>query len=153
MPNGNNTRDPRVDEALPYQLRRANQAWSAIWYRHLPDLTSAQFAVLMALGEGDNIDQATLGARAAVDRSTLTPLLDRLKASGLITKRANPANRRCSIIGLTAKGHQELDAARTQGEHILARITDVLGADDLRRLTVLLRMLGDLATDELVPHQ
>ncbi|WP_374222729.1 MarR family transcriptional regulator [Streptomyces spinoverrucosus] len=50
------------------------------------------------LDEHGSLDQKSIGSLAAVDRSTLTPLLDRLVARGLITKNTDPGNRRRQLV-------------------------------------------------------
>ena len=62
-----------LDDSLGQQIRRANQALSALWQDHMPELTRTQFSVLKVLYENGSLDQSALGALTAIDRSTLTP--------------------------------------------------------------------------------
>ncbi|MFI1184448.1 MarR family transcriptional regulator [Streptomyces sp. NPDC020799] len=133
-----------LEESLPHQLRRATQTWTAHWQQRVPDLTSPQFAILLVLRERDGLDQSELGARTAIDRSTLTPLLDRMDARGLVTKAPDPANRRRRIITLTETGRHRLAQAIVEATRLHEGLEDVFGTDDLRRLVELLRMLGDM---------
>ncbi|NYE43778.1 MarR family transcriptional regulator BagL/FevM [Streptomyces fulvorobeus] len=135
---------PRLEEALPHQLRRAGQAWTALWQQRLPDLTSPQFAVLLALDDHGSLDQSALGALAAVDRSTLTVLLDRLEARGLVTKEMDPANRRRRIVALTETGRRHLTAAVEEAGRLHARVEGLLGEERMRDLVEMLRVLGDM---------
>lgn len=64
--------DGPLGDGMAHQLRRASQAVNASWQLRSSDLTPPQFAVLQVLDEGESLDQKTLGALAAVDRSTLT---------------------------------------------------------------------------------
>ncbi|MFF7532865.1 MarR family transcriptional regulator BagL/FevM [Streptomyces bobili] len=141
---------PQLEEALPHQLRRAGQAWTALWQHRLPDLTSPQFAVLLALDDHGSLDQSALGSLAAVDRSTLTVLLDRLEARGLVTKEMDPANRRRRIIALTGTGRRHLTTAVEEAAELHARVEDLLGEDRLRQLVEMLRVLGDMPVQP--PH-
>ncbi|QEU69202.1 MarR family transcriptional regulator [Streptomyces galilaeus] len=141
---------PQLEEALPHQLRRAGQAWTALWQHRLPDLTSPQFAVLLALDDHGSLDQSALGSLAAVDRSTLTVLLDRLEARGLVTKEMDPANRRRRIIALTGTGRRHLTTAVEEAAALHARVEDLLGEDRLRQLVEMLRVLGDMPVQP--PH-
>ncbi|MFH8973776.1 MarR family transcriptional regulator BagL/FevM [Streptomyces sp. NPDC017890] len=135
---------PQLEEALPHQLRRAGQAWTTLWQQRLPDLTSPQFAVLLALDDHGSLDQSALGALAAVDRSTLTVLLDRLEARGLVTKEMDPANRRRRIVALTDAGLRRLTEAVEEAERLHARVEESLGEERTRQLVEMLRVLGDL---------
>ncbi|MET9853274.1 MarR family transcriptional regulator BagL/FevM [Streptomyces sp. NPDC006450] len=135
---------PQLEEALPNQLRRAGQAWTTLWQQRLPDLTSPQFAVLLTLDDHGSMDQSALGALAAVDRSTLTVLLDRLNARGLVTKEMDPANRKRRIVALTDAGRRHLTAAVEEAGRLHAQVEDLLGERRLRELVDMLRVLGDM---------
>lgn len=135
---------PRLEEALPHQLRRAAQAWTALWQQRVPDLTSPQFGVLLVLDDHGSMDQSALGALAAIDRSTLTPLLDRLEARGLVTKAMDPANRRRRIITLTDTGRRRLTATAEEAGQLLDQVEDLLGERRLGELVQVLRVLGDM---------
>jgi DNA-binding MarR family transcriptional regulator len=129
---------------LPHELRRATQAFAAVWQEHVPDLTPPQYAVLFVLAEHGELDQSTLGELASIDRSTLTPLLDRLEYRGLITKTVDPANRRRRLSGLTEAGQQAFTQALAQTAGIHQWVT-TLGAPRAAQLSELLRTLGDAA--------
>ncbi|MQY10079.1 hypothetical protein SRB5_01830 [Streptomyces sp. RB5] len=138
-------RRPELEQALPHQLRRAVQSWTALWQQALPDLTSPQFAVLLVLDDHGAMDQSALGARAAIDRSTLTPLLDRLEGRGLVVKETDPANRRRRIIALTDAGRTRLADAGREAGRLHARAEEALGERRLAELIGMLRELGDLS--------
>jgi len=66
-------------------------------------LTPTQFFLLTALYEEDGILISALAQKVALDRATLTGLLDRLDRDGLTERRADPEDRRAIMIHLTAK--------------------------------------------------
>lgn len=66
-------------------------------------LTPTQFFLLTALYEEDGIPISVLAQKVALDRATLTGLLDRLERDGLTERRADPEDRRAIMIHLTAK--------------------------------------------------
>jgi DNA-binding MarR family transcriptional regulator len=130
-------------DSVMYQLRRAGQVTAAVWQRRMAELTPTQFGVLFALGGSERLDQTELGAIASVDRSTLTPLLDRLEARGLITKTVDQANRRRRLIELTEAGRACLAVGAVRVEETARWITSVLGEQRSRELAELLKALGD----------
>ncbi|WP_405885335.1 MarR family winged helix-turn-helix transcriptional regulator [Streptomyces sp. NBC_01136] len=140
--------DGTLADGMAHQLRRASQAVNASWQLRSSDLTPPQFAVLQVLDERGSLDQKSLGALAAVDRSTLTPLLDRLLARGLITKSTDPNNRRRQLITLTPAGHDRAALGRQQAQDTSRWIEDLLGSERLATLTVLLKELGDAGRDQ-----
>jgi len=133
------------DESLAHQLRRATQAWFALWQHRIPDLTNPQFAVLLMLSQRGALDQTTLGALVSVDRSTLTLLLDRLEARGLVTRAIDRTNRRRRIIELTDDGERRLDEAVAVAGALNEEVQAQLDRDELHRLIGLLRVLGDMS--------
>ncbi len=67
-------------------------------------LTYPQYLVLLVLWEGDAIGVGELGARLYLDSGTLTPLLKRMEAAGLLVRsRAADDERRVSVA-LTPAG-------------------------------------------------
>lgn len=68
-------------------------------------LTEAQFNALFALKfAGDGITQAELGKRLVVTRASITSLLDKLEAKGLVQRVDVPGNRRINHVALTDNG-------------------------------------------------
>ncbi|NYI89952.1 DNA-binding MarR family transcriptional regulator [Amycolatopsis endophytica] len=116
-----------VDEAVFHVMRRALQEHGALWQAELPTLTKPQYAVLLVIAEGDDVDQATAGQRAAIDKATLANLMLRLESRGLIT-RSIGSDRRRRILRLTEEGR----AVLRQAQEVAARVNGVV----LGRLTV-----------------
>jgi len=66
-------------------------------------LTPSQFFLLIALCEENGILITALAKKVALDKSTLTSLLDRLERDELIQRTAHPTDRRIIQIYLTPK--------------------------------------------------
>ena len=132
------------DDSLPYQLRRASQAWTALWLDRVPDLTNPQFAVLLLLGQRGPLDQSELSILASVDGATLSVLLDRLQARGLVTKTIDPANRRRRIVELTDNGYRRLDAAVNVAVGVIGEVRARFDPNEFQQLVRLLRALADM---------
>lgn len=67
-------------------------------------LTYTQYITLLSLWERDGVTVKELGAKLFLDSGTLTPLLKKLEAMGLITRTRDKEDERSVIIELTAKG-------------------------------------------------
>lgn len=67
------------------------------------DLTYPQYLVLLVLWETDGLSVSDIGERLFLDSATLTPLLKRMEASGLLERRRSPDDERRVRISLTAK--------------------------------------------------
>jgi len=102
-------------------VRPLVEAYLAFWRadsRHIRSLrlTPSQFDVIATLGDSKGMTCAELSARTLVTKGTLTGVLDRLTAKGLIRRDAVKTDRRYTKIGLTPKG--ETVFRRVYGEHI-----------------------------------
>src|SRR6476661_7262412 len=78
----------RLDSQLCFALYSANLAMTKVYRRLLADLglTYPQYLVMLVLWEGDGITVSSLGERLFLDSATLTPLLKRLQAAGLVLR-------------------------------------------------------------------
>src|ERR1700728_1485278 len=104
--------------------------------------------VLSAIAAGPRQTQLALAQSLGLDKTTLTSLLDRLEAAGLVTRDQDSRDRRARIPGLTEAGgrvQQELIAARDRAEEaVLGR----LSADEQRVLRALLNRLAEGPADD-----
>ncbi len=66
-------------------------------------LTTTQFFLLTALYEEDGVPIRVLAQKVALDKATLTGLLDRLERDDLIERKTDPDDRRAIRIFLTPK--------------------------------------------------
>src|SRR3712207_6511355 len=88
---------------------------------------------MMLLWEQDNQTVGQLGARLSLDSGTLSPLLKRLTAAGLVTRRRRMEDERSVSIALTDAGRALRDKAESiSGEIICALDLDREEFADLR---------------------
>lgn len=84
------------------------------------DLTYPQYLVLLVLWEKDRVNVSEICDQLYLETTTLTPLLKRLEARGLISRKRSTEDERQVIVGLTDEGR----ALRQQLKHV----PDCLGA-------------------------
>lgn len=104
-------------------------------------VTPVQYAVLRVLWEGDGRSGAELGARLALDSATITGLVDRLEAAGLLARGGDEADRRVHRVFLAERGRalrEPLDAAM---DALNAEVAEELGGE-APALWATLRRLG-----------
>ena len=70
-------------------------------------LTPPQFDIIATLGNTDGMSGRELGEKTLMTKGTLTGVLDRLEAKGLVARTMNANDRRCMIVRLTPKGEAE----------------------------------------------
>jgi MarR family transcriptional regulator, organic hydroperoxide resistance regulator len=73
-------------------------------------LTHGQFFMLVALYDEDGLLPSQLADKTALDRPTITGLLDRLERDGWTERRPEPSDRRVLRIHLTSKALQVREA-------------------------------------------
>ena len=100
---------------LCFALYSASHAMSRLYRPLLAPLglTYPQYLVLMALWSGDGQSVGSLGEELALDSNTLTPLLKRMEAAGLLTRVRSQEDERVVTVSLTEKGRAlEAEAGR-----------------------------------------
>jgi DNA-binding MarR family transcriptional regulator len=99
--------------------------------------------VLTALGDGTRRTQLEVATLLAIDKTTLTALLDRLERDGLVVREAHPEDRRARIPVSTEKGREAwLAVSRTRDEVEAALLSD-RSAEQVEALRVLLGRFAD----------
>jgi DNA-binding MarR family transcriptional regulator len=95
-----------LDGQLCFALYSANLAMGKLYRQLLSglDLTYPQYLVMLVLWEGDGITVSELGDRLFLDSATLTPLLKRLQAAGLVQRTRGTHDERQVIVTLTDEG-------------------------------------------------
>src|SRR5689334_19945591 len=113
-----------LDDQLCFALYAASRAVTAR-YRPMLDelgLTYPQYLVMMLLWEEDNQTVGQLGTKLALDSGTLSPLLKRLTAAGLVTRHRRIEDERSVSIALTDTGRALRDRAFAISEAMIGAI-------------------------------
>lgn len=88
------------------ELARTYQAFGSFSAEHIRTLglTSSQFDIVATLGNTDGMNFKELGEKTLITKGTLTGVVDRLEAKGLVRRIASPSDGRSQIVQLTRKG-------------------------------------------------
>jgi DNA-binding MarR family transcriptional regulator len=107
-----------LDNQLCFALYSASLAMTKL-YKPLLDelgLTYPQYLAMLVLWERDGVTVSELGQRLFLDSGTLTPLLKRLEATGLVSRLRDVEDERRVHITLTAAGRKlKAKAAKVPG--------------------------------------
>jgi MarR family transcriptional regulator for hemolysin len=103
-------------------------------------ITRAQWVVLVRLDRFEGLKQSELAEMLDLQPITLTRLLDRLSASGLIERRADPNDRRAKRLYLTPAARPLLEQLGELGEDLMATALAGVDRDSIER------MVAQLAT-------
>lgn len=134
--------DP-LDEFVCFSLYGAGLAMTRL-YKPLLDpfgLTYPQYLALLALNGAADQTVGELGERLMLESNTLTPLLKRMEAAGLVSRKRDSLDERIVRASLTEQGR---DIAERALACVPARIHEASGLSDekiaeLNRSLVMLR--------------
>lgn len=76
-------------------------------------LTPAQFDIIATLGNTPGMSFKELGEKTLITKGTLTGVVDRLEASGLVVRTIQQEDRRSTIVRLTDAGEKEFERVFT----------------------------------------
>ena len=132
---------PPLAEQLCFDLYAASRAVTAAYRPVLTQLgiTYPQYLVLIVLWEHEGCAVRDLAARLRLDHGTLTPLLKRMEAGGLVERRRGHADERLVVVSLAQRG----EALREHAEAIHCDMVEQLGLvkDEFEQLQETLRVL------------
>lgn len=137
-------RDPYLRVVRP--LVQAYLAFYRLGSRHIEQLgvTPAQFDVLAELGGMSGLTCADLSEATLITKGTLTGVLDRLEAKGLLTRRGVDSDRRAIHVQLTSKGetlYRKIFPAH--GDFLRPYLKDAFTSQEIEALQAQLCVLRD----------
>src|SRR5437867_2073655 len=85
------------------------------------DLSPSQTAALATIERRGPLTPSELAGYERVQRPTATRVLARLEEAGLVTRAADPADGRSSLVSVTVEGRALLERLRTRKDAFLAQ--------------------------------
>jgi DNA-binding MarR family transcriptional regulator len=94
-----------VGDQVGFLMRRANQRHTAIFQDAMAgaELTPMQFTALVKVSETARVTQNQLRRLAAMDPATIQGVVRRLMDRGLVTRTADPLDRRTMVLAPTRR--------------------------------------------------
>ncbi|GAA4499124.1 MarR family winged helix-turn-helix transcriptional regulator [Gluconacetobacter tumulicola] len=129
---------PTLEHFLCFALYSTSHAFNRV-YKPLLDaigLTYPQYLVMTVLWEQDGLLVGQIGEKLALESSTLTPLIKRLEAAGLLQRTRDTKDERQVRVTLTPRGR----AIKAQAASIPACILEATGQAPEQ----LMRLKGDI---------
>jgi MarR family transcriptional regulator, organic hydroperoxide resistance regulator len=138
-----------LDDQVCYAIYSAGMAIQRAYKPVLDELglTYPQYLVLNVLWRSDGQPVGRIAEQLALESSTLTPLLKRLEAAGLIVRTRNPNNERQVVVTLTQQGQALKPRAACVGERLLS--TSGHSMEALGQLNAQMRQLRDSIYDSI----
>ena len=115
----------RLDNQLCFALYSASLAMTKMYKPMLEAirLTYPQYLAMLVLWEEDGLTVSEIGERLLLDSGTLTPLLKRMEATGLLVRLRDTEDERRVRVKLTAAGN----SLRVQAAEIPSCVRDITG--------------------------
>jgi homoprotocatechuate degradation regulator HpaR len=139
------------ERSLPMQLMLAREAVMQRFRPHLTarGLTDQQWRIVRALNEVDELEIVELGKSCCLHAASLSRILPKLEAEGLVSRRGNKSDQRRVIVSLTAKGRRLFAIVAPQSEAIYAALARDIGPARLDQIYQLLdEVIGALAQEQ-----
>jgi len=124
--------DPKLADFLCFAVYSANLAYGRA-YKPILDalgLTYTQWIAIVSLWEEDDQTVGRLGGKLFLESNTLTPILKKLAAMGLVRRQRDSGDERQVFVSLTEAGHRLREQA---ADNNLAAATG-LTPDEFRTL-------------------
>lgn len=130
--------DPALDDMLCLALHTAARSMTARYRPALAELglTYPQYLVMVLLWQEGPTSVGGLGTRLGLESSTLSPLLKRLEAAGLIARTRSSADERSVTVSLTDRGA----ALRASAAHVPDQVCDAAGLDTAAQADLVARL-------------
>ncbi|MFI2374020.1 MarR family winged helix-turn-helix transcriptional regulator [Streptomyces sp. NPDC018964] len=131
----------RLEQQICFNLNAASRAFTGVYRVVLKDLglTYPQYLVMLVLWEHGTLPVKKLGEHLRLDSGTLSPLLKRLEAAGLVSRERSARDERSVEVRPTGEG----TALRERALEVPRRIMAATGfdIDEIRDLSTRLHRL------------
>ena len=112
-----------LEQQICYAMHTTVRAFDAVYRDLLAEhgLSYPQYIALMTVGEHGPLTVSRLGELMRLDSGTLSPLLKRMEAAGLVARARDPEDERRVLVSVTASGRERLAALGDLPHEIAAR--------------------------------
>ncbi|MEA2737252.1 MAG: MarR family transcriptional regulator, lower aerobic nicotinate degradation pathway regulator [Acetobacteraceae bacterium] len=133
-----------VEDQVGFLMRRANQRHTAIFQDLMAgvELTPTQFTALIKVAEIGRVTQNHLGRLTAMDPATIQGVVRRLIDRDLVSRTADPLDRRTIVLAPTQAGLALARQAVVAARRITGATLDPLTPEERLQLVSLLRKVS-----------
>ncbi len=134
-----------LDDYALYNLNRAAATYNEEMSEALKayDLDTMQWRILMLLDDKSPSSVGDLARRSVTKMPTVTRMLTRMEAQGLVARRALDGDRRIIQIRLTAKARKTLEMVQSIGKSVYERAFEGIETRKITQLTDVLKRIRE----------
>lgn len=108
----------------------------------------SRWRVAMLLHEHDELSMSQIADHAIAKLPTITKIVYRLQDEGIVTVRVSESDGRVSMVRLTDKGHENIQAVNATTQKLFKRLFQGLSEAQIQRLNgTLQHMVNNLSED------
>jgi DNA-binding MarR family transcriptional regulator len=135
----------RLNDVLPFQLRRAQEASFNAFARRVGDshMWPGWYSILVVIHDNPGINPTALSSAIGRDKSTLTASLRELGKLGMIKRTRDPNDGRSIHLSATEHGTEHLKQLRSHARLHERLIDEIVGDENKEVLVEILRNLAD----------
>jgi DNA-binding MarR family transcriptional regulator len=145
-------RDEALDAVATTLLARASRLSRLLLRTGPREFTRTEVGLLSTLAEGRR-SIGELGETEALAQPSVSKLVDKLEAQGLVTRQRDVQDGRVVLVSISAEGKARIRQLRTHTHSVLRDALDDLTDDDLATLVsaggVLEQLIARLRTDSM----
>lgn len=132
---------PQLDDLLCFLIHSTGFAFNRVYRKPLEQLglTYPQYLAMVVLWGEDSLSVGQIGERLRLDSGTLTPLLKRLEAMGVVSRQRSAQDERRVVVSLTEEGR----ALRLRVGEVMRCVSQAVDLSE-PDLTTLMRQIGHL---------
>lgn len=134
---------------LGFELAKASQRWNQLlaagFEEHgFGEVRPAFGSVLLPLFEEDGLRLGEVGRRARLSKQTMTTLVRRVEAAGLVRREPDPVDGRAQVVRLTERARELAPVAAEVVGGLEEAVGRLLGPGDERTVRDALRAIAEL---------
>ncbi|MEU9073140.1 MarR family winged helix-turn-helix transcriptional regulator [Kitasatospora sp. NPDC004745] len=139
-----------VEREVALMFRRGRARVAELSRRVHPELEGAAYSMLGYIEQAGRVRVTDVGAHFTVGKATVSRQIRALEELGLVSREADPLDRRAALVSLTADGRRRYLAAR---DVRMRRVSELLGdwsREDVDRFAELLHRFNDVLDEPTV---
>ena len=113
----------------------------------IENMNPTRLGILLALADSDGVIMSKLGQRLFLEKSTMTGVIDKMEAEGLVERRNDVSDRRALRIYLTPKAKRLNDRIFKIIDKVYADLSGDLTPQDLATSVKVTKKIGQAAHD------
>jgi len=112
---------------------------------HIENMNPTRLGILLALADQDGVIMSKLGQRLFLEKSTMTGVIDKMEADGLVERRSDRTDRRALRISLTPKAKRLNEKILKIIDKVYQDLSGDLTSEDLAASVKVSKQIGQAA--------